>query len=363
MFDRFSESASDILLNAYGNSRQFKSDEITSAHILLALTFEQDNLAATALSTMNVSADHMKAELERLLLVGNKKDIAPQAFEIVDLWLDELRFAPGAKRVIKRASDLCLFFGHRRVEPEHLLLAIIDTADDEAMKLLEEVSANCTYLRRLIINLVADADSLRAEIPTLRRIIIDGISQMVSTRSLALDDIELLSLRTETRISSLPSRAEIAHLVFSAYMPDFLYTQAAYQRYLLDRTLRLLRRRVGNLDPEFAASTVSSCAQTLRQEVRTTIEYIWSNEFRHLSKLPDEADYDLIGSVIEDLWWTHSEEIALNEVFEEAVDDHRRKQMLNLQKRRLEISERFKKLEKRLRDTIKQCCTKAFVSA
>ena len=122
--------------------------------------------------------------------------------------------------------------------------------------------------------------------------------------------------------------------------------------------MNLLRKRCGNLDPEFAASTVSTSAQNIRSEVRQTVEYVWSHEFRLMSKLPDDADYDLIGSVIEDLWWTHSEEIALNQVFGEALDDHRRQQMLNLQKRRLEIEERYVKLRLRLTDTIRQCFLK-----
>ncbi|MBY0360070.1 MAG: hypothetical protein K2W82_18860 [Candidatus Obscuribacterales bacterium] len=363
MFEKYSESAGDILFTAYSNSKQFKADEISSAHILLALASEKDNLAAVALRAMNVSSEQMRTELERLLLVGKKKDIAPLAGDIDYLWLDELRFADGAKLVLRRAYELSLFLGHKRVEPEHLLLAIIDTADDAAMKLLDEVAANCTYMRRLVINLVAEQDSLKADIPSFRRTVVDGISALIASYCSVLDDIEALSERNENRLSMMPQKNEVARLVFTAYMPDFLFMQAGYQRYLLDETLGLLRKRAGTLDPEFSASTISASAQNLRQEVRTTIEYIWGNELRLLKKLPDEADYDLIGSVIEDLWWTHSEEIALNEVFDEALDDHRRKQMLNLQKRRLEISERFKKLEKRLRDTFKQCCTKAFVSA
>ena len=66
---------------------------------------------------------------------------------------------------------------------------------------------------------------------------------------------------------------------------------------------------------------------------------------------------------LEDLWWTHSEEIALHEVFDEALDDYRRKHVLNLQKRKLELSQRLTKLRLRLEDTIKQCFLKRSLSA
>ena len=77
----------------------------------------------------------------------------------------------------------------------------------------------------------------------------------------------------------------------------------------------------------------------------------------------DEAEHDLIGSVIEDLWWAQSEEIALHESVAEAMDDHRRSHLLNLQKRRLELSQRMSKLRTRLDDTVRQCFIKHPISA
>lgn len=362
MFEKYSESTTEILLDAYGHSRQFKSEEISSAHILLSLTLCHDNPAAVALANMNITTEKMQEELERLLLIGSKKNFAPGAFESCSFCLEDLKFTDGAKEILKRASQLRIFFGHKLVEPEHLLLAVIDVADEASVKVLEELGANCVHMRWLTVKLIAEADSLDSTSPSLRPSVVEGISEIMSGYTSIFDQLEQLSVTASVRVT-LPQKAEIARLLFITYMPDFLSVQIAYQRYLLDMTLRLLQKRAGGLDPEFAASTVSSCAQNLRQEVRTIIEYLLSNEFRLSDKFPDEADYDLIGSVIEDLWWTHSEEIALNEVFDEAVDDHRRKQMLNLQKRRLEISERFKKLEKRLRETFKQCFLKESYSS
>ena len=76
----------------------------------------------------------------------------------------------------------------------------------------------------------------------------------------------------------------------------------------------------------------------------------------------DEAEYDEIGSVIEDLWWTQGEEIALHELFIEAMDDHRKQQMLGLQKRRIEITHRLAELKVKLTETVKDCFEKRSVS-
>ena len=94
-----------------------------------------------------------------------------------------------------------------------------------------------------------------------------------------------------------------------------------------------------------------------------TIEHIWCNQYRLQTRLLDEAEHDLIGSVIEDLWWTQSEEIALHTSYEEALADHRRKEIFGLQKRRIELSQRLTKLRYRLEDTVRQCFVKHSISA
>ena len=358
MFEKFGEAAMEVLYDAYGNARRFKTETVACEHILAALAMEHDTLAAEALAIMNISADNMLDEIEREMLSGKKKDIATAKFEVCNLDIEEVKFSFTARLILKRAREMRAFFGHRHVEPEHILLSLLDSREENCMKVLGELGANIIYLQSVIVGKMAKRDALNPATETMKAAVIRGLDDLVEERVSVIEDIERLSASTDVTVQDLPQKSELAHLIFTAYMPDFLFAQVAYQRRLLEETLNLLRKRCGNLDPEFAASTVSSSAQHLRGEVRQTIEYVWSHEFRLLSRLPEEANYDLIGSVIEDLWWTHSEEIALNEVFGEAIDDHRRQQMLNLQKRRLEIEERFVKLRARLGDTIRQCFLK-----
>src|SRR5262249_51526275 len=133
--------------------------------------------------------------------------------------------------------------------------------------------------------------------------------------------------------NGVPDDNQIVHMALVSYIPDFLYAQVAYQRYLLQQSIHRLMERTGPLDQELSASIISSAAQNLRREVRETIEYLWSHEYRIFTQVLDDAEHDLIGSVIEDLWWTESEELALEELFDKAMEDHRRKQVLSLQKR------------------------------
>src|SRR5207245_2606933 len=132
---------------------------------------------------------------------------------------------------------------------------------------------------------------------------------------------------------------------------------------LLQETLKILAERTGQLDQELTATLVSNGAQHLRDEVRGTIECLWSHEYRLFDQMLDEGEHDLIGSVIEDLWWAQSEEIALHDLFDAALDDHRRTHVLSLQKRRIELSQRMTKLRTRLAETIQQCFVRRSISA
>jgi hypothetical protein len=358
MFDKFGETAIEVLFDAFGNSRRFKSESITSEHLLAALCMGEDNMASEALASMNISSDNILKEIERILFSGTARDIATAQFEVCNLPVEDLKFSEASRLILKHAVDIRTFFGHELVEPEHILLSLIDIRDEGTIKLLEELGANFTYLNWHITALLAKRDALYTETLGLKKTVIHGLAELIAERTIVFDDIERISQTSGIPAPQLPQRSEIAHFIVTYYLPDFLFVQIGFQRYLLEETIKLLTKRAGSVDPEFAASTVSTAAQNLRSGVRQTIEYVWSHEFKHLSKLPEEADYDLIGSVIEDLWWTHSEEIALNQVFDNALEDHRRGQMLDLQKRRLEICERIVRLRSRLGDVIKQCFLK-----
>jgi hypothetical protein len=156
-------------------------------------------------------------------------------------------------------------------------------------------------------------------------------------------------------ITQLPRKEEVLHAVCTAYLAECLYNQVAFQRYLLEETLNTLSEKIGSLSEEIASQIVSTNAQHLRKQARQAIEYIWTDEYRLIQHMLNDAEYDLIGSVIEDLWWMYSEDIALDKSFTDALADHRKPHSLDLQKRRVELSQRLRKLKNRLEDTIKQC--------
>jgi hypothetical protein len=152
-------------------------------------------------------------------------------------------------------------------------------------------------------------------------------------------------------------------MVMIGYLADFLFFQITFQRYLLQEMIDALAIRTGAMDQELIAGIVANTAQSIRKEVREVLDHLWSNEYSMHRQILNEGAHDLIGSALEALWWEQSEELALQMLFDEAMDDHRRKHVLSLQKRRIETNQRLKKLHRSLRETIQQCFSKRLKSA
>lgn len=358
MFEKISEPVRLSFAQAQEEAHRLNSENLSSQHLLVALTRLQDDVVTSALADMSITYNALRGEIDRQVsMAGGKVNMAPPAMPAGKQ--KDLDYSEGLYKVLERAHHFQLYLGRKQLLPEHLLLAIIECGEDGVLKVLEEIGANVNFLRRQLMLSVARRDCFSTETCGIGKTLTTGLGILVSEHAHSTEELKVLATKIGKPTERFPERSEIALLIFVSHLPEFLMMQVAFQRYLLEETLRLVTSRTGTLDQEINATLVSSSAQNLRAEVRSAIEQVWSHELRLFNQLPHEAEHDLIGMVIEDLWWTHSEEIAVHEVFDEALDDHRRQQMLNLQKRRLEIADRLFKLRIRLEETVKESLLKA----
>ncbi|MDR3612399.1 MAG: Clp protease N-terminal domain-containing protein [Candidatus Obscuribacterales bacterium] len=381
VFERSGESLLRVVHDALDISAEVKSKWVCTEHLLLVLAKDleegAEDVASLALRSMNISAEAARKEIfERL---RDKKETEPLHLERPEeadalqarasLTLPNANdyvkpaFSQIVIQALRRAEEYSIFLGQYEVEPEHLLLAMIDMQDAGALKVFEELSVNLIFLRRQIMQILAEEFSLEYGEVTFREIIKEGMAEFVSKYQTCVDALNDLGVRSRNPLLRTYSRQQVVHMVCVTYLSDFLATQVGFQRYLLEESLKSLNQRVGALDKEITASIISTAAQNLRSDVRGVIEQLWCQEYRSLDHMLDDAEHDLIGSVIEDLWWAQSEEIGLHNLFDEALDDHRRQQLLTLQKRRTEVAQRLTRLRGRLSDTIRQCFIKHPISA
>lgn len=381
MFETVFEGASEPLLRiirgGLDECARLQNGWLCTEHLFLALLHESDSIGGQALASLKIDVQAARKEVTgalrdkdgsepRYSQFGEPAENVTQKTKLRSYSSESEVISAMSETVIdalKRAIDYSLFFGEVETQPEHLLLAILDIHDSGVHRVLEELAANVPFLRRMIMALSARSAYCRDKSPGLRNTLIDGFNILVTRYQSHVNALTKLSARAGGISIGTPGRGKIVHMVCMAYLGDFLNIQIAYQRYLLEENIRGLGQRIGTVDKELTASIVSGGAQNLRAEVRSTIEHIWCNQYRLLTRFLDEAEHDLIGSVIEDLWWAHSEEIALENLFAEALDDHRRKQVFSLQKRRMEIGQRLEKLRIRLEDTVRQCFANHSISA
>ncbi|HEY9788301.1 MAG TPA: Clp protease N-terminal domain-containing protein [Candidatus Obscuribacterales bacterium] len=377
VFDRAGDEFVAIAEAGLDECLRLKNRYICTEHLLLALLSDPHNIGSQAFATMTIKVASVKEEVERILnerseyeapygeLQQTDEPTLGLSFRKTDdeALLSTPAFSRPAVAALLRAGDYSRYLGYEEIEPEHLMLGIIDQTDSGAARVFEELSVNLTFLKRQVMQLMARQAALSPDVPNLREAAVMGLKELIEANEQSANCLAELADRCHQRSIRLPSKAEIVHMVMMGFLGEFLFSQVAFQRYILEETITALARRCGPLDKELTASIVSTGATNMRAQVRSTIEHLLSHECRLLTQMLNDAEHDLIGSVIEDLWWTQSEEIALHELFAEAMDDHRRKHLLNLQKRRIEISQRLNKLKTRLDDTIRQCFVKRSASA
>jgi hypothetical protein len=385
VFERSSDALLQILQLSLDECISFEHSYLCTDHVLPALASEYGGVAAQALASMKVEEEAVHKELENQVKGKTESELPFSGRPDLSAGLPSVtlpvtsvgglsgqgnvadnRRAYGMSdllvQALHRAYEYSLFFGLQYINPEHLLLGIMDGSASTAVKIIEELGGNVDFLRRQLLHLMSKTLN-NEENPGLKSSIVGGLRELIDKHYRAVSTLQTLSVRSRYALSSLPPRSEIVHMVCVGYFPDFIINQIAFRRYLLEETLAQLDTRVGGLDKELNATIISSAAQTLRAEVRSSIEFMLSNEYRLFNQMLDDAEHDLIGTVVEDLWWAQGEEIALNALFTEALEDYGRDSMINLQERRLEINVRLTKLRARLDETIRHCFVKRSVSA
>lgn len=359
------EELKRVIIKAAEEANRLGSSRVGTEHLLLALSQPGETIASQAFASIKTDTAMLEKEITKL--------IADQDFVNCELSHNDLpgnsllsqvcsdrksKQIPFSDKVIKtlaKADDLSHYLGYEEIGVSHLLLAMLEQRNSCAQKVFEELSINIAFLKGKIMHFMAANYLKSGQAINLRTILVSGLKGLTEKNSSALCMVQELVQKSKMTIIDLPKKEDILHAVCTAYLAECLYNQIAFQRYLLEEALCTLSETVGSLSEEVASQIVSTTAQHVRQQARQSIEYIWTDEYRLIQHMLNDAEHDLIGSVIEDLWWAYSEDIALDKSFTSALADHRKAHLLDLQSRRVELSRRLFKLKNRLEDTVRQC--------
>lgn len=123
--NKMTESLQNAIVSAQTLAVQHNHQEVDDLHLFLALLGQDNNLAATLLSGMDISTNQLKEELTASLL--KKPQVSGSGVEHGKLYITS-----SLQKVLAQAEKEMGLFEDEFLSVEHVLLAAIDTASSES---------------------------------------------------------------------------------------------------------------------------------------------------------------------------------------------------------------------------------------
>jgi ATP-dependent Clp protease ATP-binding subunit ClpA len=152
MFERFARDAKQLVKNAETEARERGSATIEAEHLLLALTsLGPETAAGHALAAAGLD----RASLEQALASERERSLMAVGISIHDFDLpaphpaSRPRWAAGAKSALEHALRISLVRGDKRIEPGHILLALLRAEAGTVPRALDEAGVDRRELNDL----------------------------------------------------------------------------------------------------------------------------------------------------------------------------------------------------------------------
>jgi ATP-dependent Clp protease ATP-binding subunit ClpC len=137
MFERFTDSARRVIVNAQGEARSLNHTWIGTEHLLLGVMSQECGVVGL-LEDRGVELQTVREQVQRAFGVGDEQ---PQG---------HIPFTAAAKEALKRSLEESLQFDHEYIGPEHLLLGTLLEGDGGAVQVLTELQVDIEELEREI---------------------------------------------------------------------------------------------------------------------------------------------------------------------------------------------------------------------
>lgn len=144
MFGRFTERAQQVILLAQEEAKRLKHTQVGTEHILLGLLMEGQGVSAKVLTSLNISIENIKKEVEDIIGIGN------------DPYQGVIGYTPRAKRVLELALEEARALGHNYIGTEHILLGLLREGEGVAAQILTNSGLDLTKTKEQVIKLLGE---------------------------------------------------------------------------------------------------------------------------------------------------------------------------------------------------------------
>ena len=158
MNDRFTQRVRKVLFLARDEAGRMQHDYIGTEHLLLGIIREGEGIAARVLQRLGIDFLQIQKSIDEI--------ISPQSGTIT---IGEIPFTPRAKRVLEISIDEARVHKHNYVGTEHLLLALIKEGEGVAARVLTNVGADHTRVRREVLKMLGSVERTAEKEPGAKK--------------------------------------------------------------------------------------------------------------------------------------------------------------------------------------------------
>ena len=134
MFERFSESARQVVTAAQQEAAALRHNYIGTEHLLLGL-LRSGGAPAQVLESVGVRLDDVRPQIAQIIGSGDEASSG------------QIPFTPRSKRVLELSLHEALALRHDHIRPEHLLLGLVREDGGVAARLLRGAGADAESIR------------------------------------------------------------------------------------------------------------------------------------------------------------------------------------------------------------------------
>jgi ATP-dependent Clp protease ATP-binding subunit ClpC len=154
VFGNFTERAQQVLVEAQKESQFFKHGYIGTEHILLGL-LKEGGYAREILYTNGITVDKVRKSIEDYLGYGD-----------IDVSIGEMLINPKTKRIFDDSLVKAKTFNHNYINPEHILLSILDDTEGVAYYILDNMKINSNLVRNKLKSYLYENEVEYAKVDT-----------------------------------------------------------------------------------------------------------------------------------------------------------------------------------------------------
>jgi ATP-dependent Clp protease ATP-binding subunit ClpC len=188
VFERFTDRARRTVVLAQEEARLLNHNYIGTEHLLLGMARDSDSVAARAMTSLGVSLETLRSEVEGLIGRG---DEAPGS---------HIPFTPRAKKVLEYSLREALQLHHNYIGTEHILLGLIREGEGVAAQVLERhIEGGVQRVREAVLSLVGASGAHAAEAedaPLARRPPVRGeeavVESLLAENAMLRDQVDRL---------------------------------------------------------------------------------------------------------------------------------------------------------------------------